>query len=233
MAFPQFLFSTQPLYVVPSFSLHLWSGPEEPTGDLPSKAYSAFADFGWGTDPSRPVSGELGVRLGLFTDFETMNSRSFRVLGQGLFRVQTTETLALRGGVIYLNRNKIKLLPAGGVLWTPNAQTRFDIFFPRPKLAQRLTTLGNADLWWYVGGEYGGGSWTIQRSDGTSDRVDINDLRLILGVEWGQAANLQQGHRTGFIEAGWVTDRELVYVRTPNQNPSLKDSFMVRAGFNY
>ncbi len=192
-AFPNFLYSTQPLYVVPSFSLHLWDGPSPPNGDLPPNAYSAFLDFGWSTDPAKPVGGEIGVRLGVFTDFNTFNKDSGRIMGQGLLRLQTTPTTTLRGGVIYLDRNKLKLLPAFGLLWTPNSQTRFDIFFPRPKLSQQLTTMGSRDVWWYVGGEYGGGAWTIQREDDFSDRIDINDIRLFLGLEWGQSALLQQG----------------------------------------
>jgi hypothetical protein len=239
-AFPNFLFSTQPLYVAPSFSLHLWAGPTPPVGDLPANAYSAFLDFGWSTDPTKPIGGEIGVRPGVFSDFNTFTTYSWRWMGQGMFRIQTTPTTTLRGGVIYIDRNDLKLLPAFGILWTPNSQTRFDIFFPRPKLSQHLTTVGTQDLWWYLGGEYGGGAWTVEREanpplnpESFSDRVDINDIRVVVGLEWGQAAMLQQGRRSGFFEAGWVTDREVVYVATPWQTSSLRDSFMLRAGWNY
>src|SRR5207248_154812 len=74
-------------------------------------------------------------------------------------------------------------LPAGGLLWTPTPQVRFDIFFPQPKLSAYLTTVGQYELWWYLAGEYGGGAWTIQRADGTDDRVDINDIRASAGLE--------------------------------------------------
>ena len=50
-----------------------------------------------------------------------------------------------------------------------------------------------------------------------SDRIDINDIRVTLGLEWGQATLLQQGRRTGFVEVGWVTTREVVYVETPSR----------------
>jgi len=172
------------------------------------------------------------VRPGIFTDFETLNTHSLRIMGQGLFRVQTTPTTAVRAGVMYIDRNDLKLLPAFGLLWTPNPQTRFDVYFPHPKLAQHLTTLANHDLWWYIAGEYGGGAWTVER-ELLSDRIDINDIRLMLGLEWGQAALLQQGRRTGFVEIGWVTAREVVYVATPDQTSKLSDSWMVRAGWNY
>ncbi len=71
----------------------------------------------------------------------------------------------------------------------------------------------------------------MERSIG-SDRIDINDIRLILGIEWGQPALLQQGLRKGFFEAGWVTDREIVSV-VEARAVSISDSFMVRAGWNY
>ncbi|MEL7336611.1 MAG: hypothetical protein AAFN70_10470 [Planctomycetota bacterium] len=48
MAWANFLYGTQPLYVIPSFSLHLWEGPITDgniTADLPASAYSAFLDF--------------------------------------------------------------------------------------------------------------------------------------------------------------------------------------------
>ncbi len=232
VTFPNFLYSTQPLYVVPSFSLHLWEGPSPPNGDLPGNAYSAFLDFGWSTDPAQPFGGEVGVRLGVFTDFNTFTTNSGRIMGQGLFRLRSTPTTTLRGGVVYINRNKLKLLPAFGLLWTPNSKTRFDIYFPRPKLAQQLTTVGNNDIWWYLGGEYGGGAWTVERAAGFSDRIDINDIRLTLGLEWGEGAALQQGRRKGFVEVGWVTSREVVYVVTP-MTASIRDSFMLRIGWNY
>ena len=72
-----------------------------------------------------------------------------------------------------------------------------------------------------------------EREEGFSDRIDINDIRVTLGVEWGQASLLQQGRRTGFVEVGWVTDREVVYVETPLESSSLRNSWMVRAGWNY
>jgi hypothetical protein len=238
LTYPNFLFSNQPLYVAPSFALHLWDGPGPPQvapeTDLPSRAYSAYLDTLWRSDPNLFFGGEAGVRVGLFTDFDTLNSDSLRIMGQGLLRLRVTPTVTARGGVIYVNRNRIKLIPAGGILWQPNPQTRFDIYFPQPKLAQYLTTLGNQDLWWYVGAEYGGGSWTVKRAvDGQSDQVDINDIRLVLGLEWGPGEWFREGRRLGFLEAGWVTDRELLYARRVDDSTSLSDTFMLRAGIGY
>ncbi len=233
-AWPNFLFSTQPLYLMPSFSLHQWAGPKQETGaDLPAIAYSAFLDTGWQSDPGRIWGAELGLRMGMFSDFDTATSDSFRIMGRGIGRVRLTPRATLKAGVLYLDRNKVELLPAGGLLWQPNPDTRFDLFFPEPKLAHFLSTVGTTDTWWYVGGYYGGGAWTVKRTNGTSDSVDINDLRLVLGLEWGRSEQMRDGRRTGFLEIGYVFDRELVYKATPMDNIDLQDTIMVRAGFGF
>lgn len=233
-AFPNFFYSTQPLYLLPSFSLHQWSGLRTPaTADLPALAYSAFLDAGWQSDPARILGAELGLRVGMFSDFNTATSDSLRIQGRGIGRVRITPRVTLKGGVIYLDRNKVKLLPAGGVLWQPNPDTRFDLFFPEPKLAHYLATVGTADTWWYVGGYYGGGNWTVERQSGLKEAVDINDIRLALGLEWGRNEQMRDGRRIGFLEVGYVFNRELVYKQSSVDNLDLQDTVMIRAGIGY
>lgn len=234
MAIPNFMYSTQPLYLLPSFSLHQWSGLRPPaTADLPALAYSAFLDSGWQSDPARILGAELGLRVGMFSDFETATSDSLRIQGRGIGRVRITPRVTLKGGVIYLDRNKVKLLPAGGVLWQPNPDTRFDLFFPEPKLAHYLATVGTLDTWWYVGGYYGGGSWTVKRTSGAKQSIDINDIRLAIGLEWGRNEQMRDGRRIGFLEVGYVFDRELLFKESPLDNLDLQDMVMVRAGIGY
>lgn len=234
IAIPNFLYSTQPLYLLPSFSLHQWSGPRAPsTADLPALAYSAFLDSGWQSDPARILGAELGLRVGMFSDFNTGISDSLRIQGRAIGRVRVTPKVTLKGGVVYLDRVRVKLLPAGGVLWQPNPDTRFDLFFPEPKLAHYLATVGTSDTWWYVGGYYGGGSWTVKRDSGIKESIDINDIRLVLGLEWGRNDQMRDGRRVGFLEAGYVFNRELIFKETPLDNLDLQDTFMIRAGIGY
>ncbi len=230
---PGFLGSTQPLYIVPSFSSHLWDGPSSPTADLPSAAYSAFLDFGWETNPLQTFGLELGTRVGVFSDYNTFTGQSLRVLGKVLGRVRLTPTATARIGAYWIDRNRIKLIPAAGILWAPNPDTRFDLFFPEPKLSHYVATLGSRDMWWYVSGYYGGGAWTITRANGDFDNIDLNDMRIAIGLEWGRNELLRQGHRTAFLEGGYVFNRELIYRVRPQDNIDVEDSFMVRAGFAY
>ncbi|MEM9827968.1 MAG: hypothetical protein AAF958_15360 [Planctomycetota bacterium] len=233
-AFPNFLYSTQPLYVIPSFSLHLFDGPDSSTGaDLPAQTYGGFLDFGYNSDPNRILGTELGLRVGVFSDFDHFDSDSLRVLGKGLVHFRLTPATTLKAGAYYLDRVDWKLIPAGGLLYQPNPYTRWDLFFPQPKLARYLQTVGTYDVWWYLSGDYGGGSWTVRRDGGGDDQVDLNDLRAIIGLEWGLSNQIRAGRRVGFMEVGYVFDRELVYRANRDDNLDLDDAFMFRIGLGY
>jgi hypothetical protein len=260
LAYPNFAYSGQPLLVSPGFAMTFFDGPETiPVGDLlplpapppppaafpadlPPRVYGAWVDVGWFPNSrfAQQVSYELTGRIGVYSDFEEFNEDSIRTMGTALIKLRITPTLTAKAGVEYIDRADIKLLPAGGFLWTPNAHTRWDIYFPRPKLANYFTTLGNTEIWWYVGGEYGGDSWTIERTDfftplppgaprpTFADRMDYNDIRATVGLEWFNPYGLK-----GFVEGGWVFEREVVYVRRPQDSFSPDDTFMVRAGVAY
>jgi len=100
--------------------------------------------------------------------------------------------------------------------------------FPNPKFSHYLTTIGTTELTWYFAGEYGGGAWTIERTDGTSDRIDINDIRVSAGLEWMGPRGV-----TGFVEAGFVFKRQVIYVVTPADSFNPDDTYMVRAGISF
>ena len=241
IALPNFFWTQQPWFISPGFGLHLWSGPFDgiPAHDLPPNAYSAFLDLGWQSDPNRQFGAELGGRIGVFSDFNTFDSQSVRPSGVALARFSLTPTMAVKGGVVYLNRAEIKLLPAVGVLWTPNPQTRWDIFFPQPKLSSYLTTVGRHELWWYLGAEYGGGAWTVQAGapDFTgkipSQLIDINDIRVFLGMQVGPPAAPGVGQLGAFVEIGYVFDRTVYFVATPDSSYGVANTFMLRGGFAF
>ena len=206
----------------------------EPVGELPPQAYSAFLDFGWSTDPSKPIGGDIGFRPGVFTDFNTYTKYSWRFMGQGMFRIQATPTINLRGGVVYIDRNDLKLLPAFGILWTPNAQTRFDIFFPRPMLSQYLTTAGNRTS---------GGTWarntaavpgrSVKQDPGNSQRRrhQRHPRESGAGIRPIGRVAARTTHRLLRSRLG-DRPRSRICLRRPTK-ADLKDSFMLRAGWNY
>ena len=255
LAFPNFFWTGEPCFLSPGFAYHSWSGPygrwtdengiDQLYPSLPPAAYSAFLDVGWRSSPDRAFGAELGGRIGIYSDFSGIDSASIRPMGLALLRYNLTPTMALKAGVSYINRADIKLLPAGGITWTPNPRTKWDIFFPQPKLSSYLTTLGNCDLWWYVAGEYGGGVWTVEVQapnlatpnpndflPPTRTLMDINDMRVMIGLDLGLPANTSVGPRGVFFEVGYVFNREIVLV-SPAQQFSLNDTWMLRGGFAF
>jgi len=121
-------------------------------------------------------------------------------------------------------------LPAGGIVWTPSPDARYEIFFPAPKLAHRCSTIGNHDLWAYVRGEYGGGAWTASDLPTGSGQFEYSDIRVALGVD--VLPETKTGLR-GYLEVGYVFNRDLVY---RNVNPSkvdLSDTLLIGGGLSF
>jgi hypothetical protein len=229
-AFP-ILANPAPIFVTPGFTYHSWNGPASGnfagSPDLPPNAYDAYLDTSWRPQVTSWFSADLDVRVGVYSDFSKVNSQSVRILGRGLGVITFSPRWQAAVGVWYLDRLTVKILPAGGVIWTPNQDTRFAILFPNPKISQRLVTIRNTDVWGYIAGEYGGGKWTIRRANGAGDVVELNDIRVLAGLEW---FNLNGAH--GNFEIGYVFDRHIIYRSgTPTAHPS--DTIVLRTGLTY
>lgn len=240
LTIPNFLWTNQPLRVSPGFIFHFWDGPSFPAifgillNDMPAQAYSTYLAADYSTPWDRRVGGEINATVGLYTDFQHIDSDSFRITGVGLGWFRITPNTTLKFGVEYLDRIDIKLFPAGGLFIQPSPDLKMNLYFPRPKIAVRYPNVSNFEVWGYMGAEYGGGSWSLERNRGIlppfDDRVDINDIRFFVGVEW-----LGPRRVTGFFEGGYVFERELVFDRgaLPNRTVPLSDSFMLRSGIAF
>lgn len=232
-AFP-FLWNTQsPLLVTPGFGMWFWNGPDSPH-DMPTRTYDAFLEGAWNPQVNQWLGGELSFRIGVYSDFKKVTFEALRYQGKGMAVLTLNQAFQCKFGVWYLDRNRVKLLPAGGVIWTPNSDVRFEILFPNPRLTQRLTTWGTTEWWWYVRGEYGGGAWEFTRDPASVggnlvDHVDYNDLEAALGLEFKALSGL-----SGHIEAGIAFDRELFYTsRNPDAFFRPNPAFLLRAGITY
>lgn len=235
LSFP-FLWNSQyPLLVTPGFGMWFWSGPDSPQ-DMPNRTYDAYVEAGWNPQVTQWFGGELAFRIGVYSDFKKVTSDGVRFQGKGMAVLTLNQAFQCKFGVWYLDRNRVKVLPAGGIIWTPNSDFRLEILFPNPKLAHRLTTWGTTEWWWYVRGEYGGGAWELTRDPvsvggrtGVVDEVDYNDLQAALGVEFKALSGL-----TGYLEVGVAFDRELFYrSRNPDSFFQPNSAFLLRAGITY
>ncbi|MEO8494332.1 MAG: hypothetical protein ABI614_04630 [Planctomycetota bacterium] len=194
-----------PLLITSAFNTRFLDGPVTP--DLPARLYETYVEFLWVPRVSERWTGILGVAPSLYTDFEVSTSDAFRLTGRALARYDwVPDRVQIVFGVLYLNRKDIRLLPAGGVIWNPSPDQRYELIFPRPKLAHRINSGPGFEDWVYLGGEFGGNSFAFDRG-GVADTVTLRDYRALLGLE--RKLNGGAGYR---IEVGYVFSRTAEFV---------------------
>ena len=125
--------------------------------DLPPRTYDAYLDAAWDPQINAWLGAELDVRIGTYSDFARVNDVILLYTGKAEAVLAFSPCVKIKAGVWYLDRNVVKMLPAGGVCWTPNPDVYFNFLFPNPKVGRRLTTWGTTDWWIYASGDYGGG----------------------------------------------------------------------------
>jgi hypothetical protein len=229
-AVPMFGSIDTPLLITPGFAANWLQGPDggpPPGPELPPRVYDAYLDFAWYPHVNPWLGGELGFRTGVWSDFDHVTTDSIRFLGRGLASISLNPTLDVLFGVVYLDRVDIKILPAGGIYWRPTPDWDCYLVFPNPKVRRYWMTTGNTKWYYYAAGEYGAGSWTVSRG-GVGDRIDINDIRVIGGIEW-ETQTMLRGH----IEAGYVFNRDIVYADTSTPDFKPSDTFMIRGGIEF
>ncbi len=234
-----FYYNANPLLITPGFQLYLWDGPDatgNPPPTLPGSTYGAYLDAAWSPQINNWFGAELEVSPGVYTDFQHTTSESLRVLGRGLAVFSLTDTLKFKFGIWYIDRLEIKLLPAVGFVCTPNPDSRYEIFFPAPKLAHRCWTVGNHNVWTYIRGEYGGGAWTAERPPGgtqvgtINDEFEYSDIRVAIGADI--LPETQYGLR-GYFEVGYVFQRDLVFRSGMPDKTHLTDTMLIGGGLSF
>ena len=214
-----------PLLISPTFNTRLLNGPVTP--DLPNQIYETYLDLLWVPRLSPRWTAIIGVAPSYYGDFEADDSNAFRMTGKGLARFDWSPTVQVLFGVLYLNRNDVMLLPAGGIIWTPNDAKRYELLFPRPKLAHRITLGECYEDWIYLGGEFGGNTYAVATATGVDDFITLRDLRAYVGLE--RKLNGGAGYR---LEAGYVFAR-VVEFESGIPDFEAKDAFMLRGGFTF
>ncbi len=229
LGFPFPLLHKSHLVITPGFGVNYLDGPV--ASDLPPQVFEAYTGFRVMYPMTPKVSLAAGVTPGVYSDFKQSGDEAVRVPANAMVIVQYGPKLKLIGGVAYLDREDINVLPMAGAIWTPCEEWRLDIVMPRPRIARRLYWGGRlpADVpeWLYLGGEWGGGSWAVRRSDGSDDVATLSDYRLILG--WERTAD---GGSDVRFEVGYVFGRQVDYLSgTPGVDPD--DTILMRGGWTY
>ncbi len=174
--------------------------------DLPSDVYSVWVEFQYMKQFTPQWAMQLAVAPGLYTDFRNTSSDAVRITGRALAFYAKSRQTQIAFGVVFLDRENVFALPAVGLIHSPSETVRLEAIFPRPRAMFRVKKGATGEGWVYLAGEFGGGSWAIERANGTDDIVTYGDLRLIAGFEWRNGPV-----RRAFVEGGWVFERDVEY----------------------
>jgi hypothetical protein len=136
------------------------------------------------------------------SDFEGSSRDGIRFPGHAVGFLKVAPRWELVFGVDYLDRGDLKILPVAGLIVVPHRHVRLEIVFPRPRLVLQLTHNHRLSL----GGELGGGSWAIERTNLVDDLATYRDLRLSIGLEHAT----DDGDLSAF-EIAYLFDRKLEY----------------------
>jgi hypothetical protein len=214
-----------PLILTPAFDTNYLDGPDTP--DLPARVYDAQLQIRHLRKLAPRFGMDLAITPGWHSDFEPDEPKAFRLPARAVGAFDWTPTTQLVLGIAYLDREDVNFLPVGGLIYTPSDDTRVEAIFPKPRLARRFQFDGTVETWAYVSGEFGGGSYAIERTSGAFDVVTISDLRLLFGLERKVAGGISSR-----LEVGYVFDRKIEYLSgTPDFDPN--DTALLRGMIYY
>lgn len=214
-----------PLAISPTFNVRLLDWPN--SSNLPPRLYETFLDLLWLPRLSPRWTGILSVAPSLYTDFEVSTSEAFRWTGRGLLRFDwIPDDLQLLFGVLYLGRQDVRILPAGGLIWTPTTDQRYELIFPRPKLSHRILKASDFEDWFFLGAEFGGNSYVYEDA-GDPNILTLLDYRIYLGLE-----RKRDGGAGYHLEIGYVFSRTAEF---SNGMPTINSpaTAMLRCGFTF
>lgn len=214
-------------------AVHFVDGPGRSGSDLPPRLFDIFwntrfkaeTDYGFGIDAN--------FKMGLFTDFEDSVREGWRfpgrVLAYGDVWRSSSEIGRVVAGFEYLDLEETVILPAGGIIFEPNPDTKIDLYFPRPQIRFRTDHDEDKEQWLYFRGEYHGSAWAIERTAGNADLVSLTEYRATVGLE---TIPSDKEESSSFFEVGFLFNRDLEY-RSGVGNFQPNDTVVIRLGSRY
>lgn len=216
-----------PLFITPGYNMYFLSDPGGGR-DMPPRLHTAYLDLTWAPLFFEHHRLALTVAPSIYSDFEGSASEGFRLTGKAIYVWDyVPDKVQVVAGILYLNRDNIRLLPAGGIFWKPTPDYNFELIFPKPKLAVRVNVGNGYEDWIFVTAEFGGNTWAITRESGVEDKLTWSDYRLMVGYE--RRLDGGAGYR---VEAGYVFGREVEYASgLGDYDP--QDTFLIRGGITF
>ncbi len=197
-----------PLIIIPMFEAQFLDSPSYV--ELPATLYGPNLDLIWMPRIGPRLKGILSVGAGWYSDFAGSDD-GFRLTGRAIARYDwTPDRLQVVLGALYINRYDNKVIPAVGLIWTPSDDVNFELVFPQTKLARRLSWGPRSENWIYLGGGFGGNTWSIVDAAGDPDVLILHDWRITLGWEHKRNGGAKVG-----VEIGYVFSREIEFASQP------------------
>lgn len=213
------------LLVTPGFGFHCWQAPD--ALELPSTVFDAYVDIAWRTPLTDRLGFGFGLTPGVYGDYRQWSPQAFQLTGWGLVDYRITPAWTVVAGAAVVRQLDMRVLPVGGLIWTPSEQTRLELLVPRSRLVRKVTSWATGGgLWAYGAVQFGGGSWAVTLPDDTTALVTVSDLRAVAGLEWFRTRTV-----AGVAEVGYVFARTISANRVPEFNPN--DTLMLSAGATF
>jgi len=213
------------LLITPGFGFHFWQAPD--VLELPSTVFDAYVDIAWRTPLTDRLGFGFGLTPGVYGDYRQSSPKAFQLTGWGLVDYKLTDTWTVVAGAAVVRQLDLRVLPVGGLIWTPNADTRLELLVPRSRFVRKVRSFDDGGgAWVYTAFQFGGGSWAVTLPDDTTALVTVSDLRAILGLEWFRSRSV-----AGVAEVGYVFARTISANGVPEFNPN--DTIMLSAGATF
>ena len=190
----------------PQFNLRNWTGPD--LVPLPGHVYRFGSDFELATPANNPWSVQLGFTPALVSDFESSLSRdSFNFDARAVLFFRTSQQWMFALGAAYWDRVDGMVIPYAGVVWTPNDRWELRLMFPKSRISYFVGNVWGAATWLYGGVEYTAEAYQIGMPgvNKSHERIQLTDYRAVFG------ARAEKYGVMGFVEAGWVFDRDVKF----------------------
>jgi hypothetical protein len=201
------------LNITPGMGMHLWSGP---LGlNLPARVYDLYVDFLWRPIDRQRSGVSFGMTPGLYGDFTRFDGHTLQFTGWGLGNYRFNSEWNALGGLAFVRQLRSHWLPIGGVVWTPNDDTRVEMLIPKPRLVRRCRSDEYGSAFWYLAGQLGGGAWAVADTPTNNVLVSYSDLRLLVGLETFHVRG-----REWNAEVGYVFSRHLAINGNAAQSPA-------------
>jgi hypothetical protein len=225
------------LSIAPQFNLRGWDGPGSPAANSPrldGEAIRFGSDFRLTSPTVGPTTFEIGFTPALSSDLErSLSSDAWSFDAYGALQIRTSPNWLVVVGALFWDRVNDRVLPYGGLVYTPNGVFEARLLFPRADVSVFVGAPWGVPQWLYLAAEYHVEAWEVDNplltpavGRRTADRFEMEDWRLLFGVR-SESVGV-----SSFLEAGWVFGRHADFLNTA-ADFDISSGFITRFGVRW